>query len=110
MLVVNIDQSSIYREVKAFDQVLIAIVKDNNIRSVMAEYEVDRIEIQKDWITYHLEPIDIAPPNNGVIMNELVYVKLTTYSNPKQWETALENPITIISSSDFKELTNKLAI
>jgi hypothetical protein len=110
MLIVNMNRSAKYREIQSQDQVLIGLIGDKNMRSLIAEYEVDQVQVQKEWITLYLEPIYIAPPNSGIIMNELVYAKLRSYESPKEWEAALEEQIIDISSEDFKELAKRLAI
>jgi hypothetical protein len=110
MLIVNMNRSAKYQEIQSQDQILVGLIGEKNMRSLIAEYEVDQVQVQKEWITLYLEPIYIAPPNSGIIMNELVYAKLRSYESPKEWEAALEEQIIDISPDDFKELAKRLAI
>ncbi|MHA2249059.1 MAG: hypothetical protein ACXAD7_01795 [Candidatus Kariarchaeaceae archaeon] len=107
---ISIHKNEYDTDIKPFDRILVATLGQQNIRTVIAEYEIDSVKKETTNYVFRIEPIYIAPPHNGIILNELVYLKLSTYRNVKEWELALERRIVNISKGDFTELATKLAI
>ncbi len=97
-------------DMKLFDRLLFAIVGRQNIRTLIAEYEIVSVTKNATTPVYGIEPIYVAPLHNGIVLNELVYLKLSTYQNVEEWELALKRRIVNISNHDFTELATKLAI
>ncbi len=98
-----------YGGIKTNDQILIVIKDGKNRSSILAEYEItDRSNTSKQ-ILLNFEPIYHAPRHNGIVLNELMLLKLNTYQNIEEWRKALKNPMINLTEADFKKLSRRLA-
>lgn len=102
------DNVKIYDGLNANDLVFVGITKGRKSKRIVAEFEVDSKKITSKQVSFRLEPIYHAPPNQGIVMNDLLFYKLTTYTDIDIWKEALKHPIIKISEPDYRQISRLL--
>ncbi|MHA2028617.1 MAG: hypothetical protein ACW98K_13490 [Candidatus Kariarchaeaceae archaeon] len=98
----------IFDVVNVNDIIFVAIAKGNKSKRIVAEFEVDSKTKTPKQVSFHIEPIYHSPPNQGILMNDLLIYKLSTYTSIATWKNALKSPIIKISEHDYQQLSRLL--
>jgi hypothetical protein len=94
-----------YMRVNQEDNLLIL---DEDENKIIGEYEVSRISFTKQGLAIEVEPIYDAPPMDGVRIDDLTLLQLSSYSSVCHWKYSLRDSLTKIRQNDYQLLSKKL--
>jgi hypothetical protein len=104
LLVKPIDDRK-YMSVNREDNLLIMSEAENKI---VGEYEVSKVRFTSTGLAIEVEPIYDAPPTDGVKIDDLTLIQLSSYSSISHWKYTLRKSITKIKHNDYNLLSRKL--